>query len=121
LELEVAARRAGVDPCELIVRDGVGAFRSELELARGWFEHATEGLPALSGAALSREVDRVLDLVARVRTPVHRESLLKDLATRIALPVEGLREQYRSRQGFREPPRAPARPPAPAGAAEAGE
>jgi DNA primase len=107
LDLEVVALRGGVDPCDLLVRDGAAAFGSELELARSWFEHATEGLPSLSGAALSREVDRVLDLVGRVRTPVHRESLLKDLAAKIAQPVEALREQYRSRSGYREPARKP--------------
>jgi DNA primase len=102
LDIDVVALRGGIDPCDLLVQRGAEAFRAELELARGWFEHATAGLAAFSGAALSREVDRILDLVARVRTPVHRESLLKDFAARLALPVESLREQYRARTGPRD-------------------
>jgi hypothetical protein len=56
-----------------------------------------------SGVALSREVDRVLELIARVKTPVHRESLVKDLAARLDLPVASLREQWRMRGGVRAP------------------
>ncbi len=93
LDIDVVALRGGVDPCDLLVRDGARAFHAEIELARGWFEHVTGPLSALTGAALSREVDRVLELVARVRTPVHRESLLKDLAKRLGMPVEVLRQQ----------------------------
>jgi hypothetical protein len=97
------------------VRDGAAAFRAELELARGWFEHVTDELAGASGAALSRAVDRVLDLVARVRTPVHRESLLKDLAAKLALPVESVRDQFRLRLAGldRTPPALPKVAPAP--------
>jgi DNA primase len=102
IEIDVVALRGGVDPCDLLVREGAAAFRAQLDLARGWFDHATEGLSGLSGGALSREVDRVLEFVARVRTPVHRESLLKDLAARLAIPVESLREQWRVRPDLRE-------------------
>ena len=97
LDIDVVALKGGIDPCDLFVRDGAAAFRAELELARGWFEHVTNELAGASGAALSRAVDRVLDLVARVRTPVHRESLLKDLAAKLSLPVESVRDQFRQR------------------------
>jgi DNA primase len=97
LDIDVVALRGGIDPCDLFVRDGAAAFRAELELARPWFDHVAEELSSLGGAALSRGVDRVLELVSRVRTPVHKESLLKSLAERLDLPVEGVREQYRLR------------------------
>jgi len=117
LDLDVVALRGGIDPCDLLVREGAEAFRSELELARDWFEYATEGLSRLSGAALSRGVDGVLDLLVRLRMPVHRESLLKTLAERVAIPLEALQGQLRLRGNPREagPTRiaesAPADPP----------
>jgi hypothetical protein len=56
----------------------------------------------------------VLDFVVRVRTPVHRESLLKDLAGRLAFPIESLREQYRARvespRSLESTPRSSSRP-----------
>ena len=109
IEIDVVALTGGVDPCDLLIRDGAAGFRAHLDLARGWFEHTCRGLGALSGVALSREVDRILELLARVRTPVHRESLLKDLAARLELPVSTLREQRQLRGGaLREPVRAAA-------------
>jgi DNA primase len=118
IEIDVVALRGGVDPCDLLVRDGAAAFRAHLDLARGWFEHVLDGLAGPggpSGVALSREVDRVLELLARVRTPVHRESLLKELAARLDLPVESLREQRRLRAGPRgDDEKPPVRVPAPA-------
>jgi DNA primase len=115
LEIDVVALRGGVDPCDLLVRDGASAFQAEIELARGWFEHVTSALSGLTGAALSREVDRVLELVARVRTPVHRESLLKDLAKRLGMPIEVLRQQRGSALVPRDSA-TPVRAPAPPGA-----
>ena len=108
LEIDVVTLRGGLDPCDLLVRDGAPAFRAELDLARGWFEHATESLAGLAGAALSREVDRVLEFVSRVRTPVQRESLLQDLARRIGMPVDVLREQRERHTTLRAAP-APSR------------
>lgn len=104
LEIDVVALRGGIDPCDLFVRDGAAAFRAELDLARGWFDHVTEELVSTNGAALSRGVDRVLELIARVRAPVHKESLLKSLAGRLGLPVESVREQFRLRSAGAERP-----------------
>jgi DNA primase len=118
IEIDVVALSGGVDPCDLLIRDGAEGFRAHLDLARGWFEHVCQGLASRSGVALSREVDRVLELLARVRTPVHRESLLKELAARLDLPADSLREQWRMRGGLRaeavRPPRASEAPVAPA-------
>ncbi|MFN0007369.1 MAG: DNA primase [Planctomycetota bacterium] len=101
IEIDVVALNGGVDPCDLLIQDGAEGFRAHLDLARGWFEHTCQGLDSLSGVALSREVDRVLELLARVKTPVHRESLLKALAARLDLPAASLREQWRMRGGGR--------------------
>jgi DNA primase len=122
LELDVVALEGGVDPCDLLVRDGADGFRGHLDLARGWFEHVTAGLAGLSGVALSREVDSVLELLARVRTPVLRESLLKELANRLDMPVSTLREQARLRGGSRAdaPSRSRTAPAVPAASTESG-
>jgi DNA primase len=96
VEIDVVSLKGGVDPCDLLVREGAQPFLAELELARNWFEFLCEGLVGLSGVALSREVDRVLELLARLSKPVHRESLLVDLSRRIGIPAESLREQWRS-------------------------
>jgi len=101
IEIDVVALKGGVDPCDLLIQDGAEGFRAQLDLARGWFEHTCQGLASLSGVALSREVDRVLELLARLKTPVHRESLLKELAARLEIPADSLREQWRMRGGLR--------------------
>lgn len=116
IEIDVVALSGGVDPCDLLIRDGADGFRAHLDLARGWFEHTCQGLASLAGVALSREVDRVLELLARVRTPVQRESLLKELAARLDLPAASLREQWRMRGGPRAEPPAKLRPVAAAAA-----
>lgn len=105
VEIDVVSLKGGDDPCDLLVREGAEPFRAELELARHWFEFLMEGLTRLKGAELSREVDRVLELLARLSKPVHRESLLTEMARRLGLPAESLREQWRSLRGDARHPR----------------
>jgi DNA primase len=54
IEIDVVALRGGVDPCDLLVRDGAAAFRAHLDLARGWFEHVLDGLAGRAGRRASR-------------------------------------------------------------------
>ncbi len=120
VELDVAALRGGIDPCDLLVRDGARAFLAELELARPWFDSVCDGLAELRGADLAREIERVLELLSRIGKPVHREARMLELAERTRMPVESLREQYLAlpavRAARREAPRSAQPAPAPANA-----
>lgn len=119
IEIDVVSLPGDQDPCDLLARDGAAGFLSQLELARSWFDYVSAGLESYRGVELSRAVDRVLELLSRLSKPVHRESLTADLAGRLDLPVEALREQWRAQSGERrvraraEPAR-PAEAPSPA-------
>lgn len=101
IELEVVALPGGLDPCDLLCRGEAQGFRGRLERAQGWFDHLCAGLGDLRGAELSAAVDQVLELLARLRKPVHREALLAELGRRAGIPVESLREQSRMAPGAR--------------------
>ncbi len=101
VEIDVVSLTGGQDPCDLLIREGAAAFAAHLELARGWFDHVTDALATQRGVDLSRSVDRVLELLSRLSKPVHRESLAAELARRIDVPVEALREQWRAQHGGR--------------------
>jgi DNA primase len=103
VEIDVVSLKGGDDPCDLLTREGAAPFRAELELARPWFEFVVAGLSGLRAGELAREVDRVLELLARLSKPVHRESLLSELADRLRMPVESLREQWRTLRGDARP------------------
>ncbi|MBK7643777.1 MAG: DNA primase [Planctomycetes bacterium] len=93
LPIDVVTLEGGQDPCDVLVREGARPLTAAMELARGWFEFLVEGLKGKSGAELSREVDRVLELLARLSKPVYRASLVGELAQAIQIPVEVLRAQ----------------------------
>jgi DNA primase len=105
VEIDVVTLTGGQDPCDLLIQEGAAAFHAHLELARNWFDHVTAPLAGLRGVELSRAVDRVLELLARLSKPVHRESLAADLARAIDVPIEALREQWRTQHGARRIPR----------------
>ena len=94
VELAVVSLPAGTDPCDTLLRDGSAAFMAHVEHASAWFDFLVEGLLPLRGAELAREVDRVFELLLCLRRPVHRESLVVELAERLNLPVARLREQW---------------------------
>ncbi|MBL8858524.1 MAG: DNA primase [Planctomycetes bacterium] len=120
LEIDVVSLPGGQDPCDLLVREGAQAFLAQVELAQGWFDFLVDGLRGFTGVQLSREVDRVLELFARISKPVHRDSRIADLARALALPATGLREQFnqlpdqqgRRRQASQARPTAPNPTPA---------
>lgn len=94
LELEVVSLPTGQDPCDLLIQGGNQPFLAALEHATSWFDFVVQGLNGMTGVDLAREVDRVFELVLRLPKPVHRESLIVQLAERLNLPVESLREQW---------------------------
>jgi len=126
IELEVVGLPEGTDPFDLVVREGAEAFLAHLEMGRAWFDFAVEGLAGKRGAELARDVDRLLELFLRVPKAVHRESLVVELAERLGLSLESVREQWdqlperrrarqRSAERRAEPrnPEPPAAPPDP--------
>lgn len=122
LAIDVVSLRGGDDPCDLLVREGAQAFLAELEHGRDWFDFLAAGLEGKSGVELAQEVDRVLELLARLGKPVHRDSRIRDLARHLELPVAGVFEQFAQIERRLRPQRpapapapqaAPARPAAP--------
>ncbi|MBK7877863.1 MAG: toprim domain-containing protein [Planctomycetes bacterium] len=110
--IDVVSLGGGEDPCDVLVREGAAPLVAQFELARDWFDFVCEGLAALRGVELSRAVDQVLELVARLPRPVLRESLVQDLSRRIGISVGALREQWRATHS--KSPRPARREPAPA-------
>ncbi len=94
VELDVVCLPGNQDPCDLLIREGAEAFLAHLENARGWFDHVCAGLAGLRGADLAREADRILALLGVLKSPVHREARLAELAERLKMPVERVREQW---------------------------
>ncbi len=93
VEIDVVSLPGGDDPCDLLVRDGASAFTAQLEQAQSWFDFLVTGLRDLRGIELSRAVDNVLELMMRLSKPVHRDARIAELATKLGLPVAGLRAQ----------------------------
>ena len=94
--IEVVTLPSGQDPCDLLLGEGSEAFLERVDSGQEWFEFLLAGLDRLSGAELSEEVDAVMELLARLPRPVHRQSLLAELSHRIGMSVESLREQWRT-------------------------
>ncbi len=101
LDIDVVPLQGGIDPCDLCIRDGAQAFAAQLEMAQPWFEFVCEGLGALRGLELAREVDRVLELLGRLVKPVHREARILELAERVRMSPESLRAQAATQSGAR--------------------
>jgi len=111
VELSVVRLPIGEDPCDLLLREGAEAFLARIEAAPDWFEVLCGELEGRRGAELSQGVDELLELLQHVPRPVHRRSLVQELADRLGVGIETLREQWRSgARGRRRP--APATPPA---------
>ncbi len=119
LHLEVALHvvrlPAGKDPCDLLLGEGEAAFRAHLDAAPPWYEVLFGEAAGLTGSALSRECDELLELVHLVRRPVERDSLLAELARATGLSTRTFEEQWGTRPGARAAEvreLTPVRPPA---------
>ncbi len=110
LPLEVAidvVRLVGdKDPCDLLVREGAAPLERHLAEATDWFAFLCEWLGTLQGDARFKAVDQVLALLARIPKPIQRDERIAALARSLALPVEGVREQFLSLTGRRRDERA---------------
>lgn len=94
IELDVAPPPAGEDPADLCQRDGGRPFTELLEAPVDWLSFLLGRLDGLAGRELSDAVDDLFLVVREVRTPVHRSSLLQQIAAGLGLPEEDVREQY---------------------------
>lgn len=94
VEIDVVSLPGGDDPCDLLVREGASAFTAQLEQAQDWFDFLVAGTGGLRGMELSREVDRVLELLTRLSKPVHRDARIQELAGRLGLPAQSLLAQH---------------------------
>lgn len=116
-DLDVVVLASGRDPADVVTEGGGEALSAQLELGADWFDFVVAGLRGSRGAELAREVDRALELFERVPKPVHRESLLSQLASAIGVPLAALREQ-RGMLGARRRRVEPEPAPRPAPAAD---
>jgi DNA primase len=93
-EIDVVSLTGGDDPCDFLVREGGAAFLARVEMARGWFDFLLDGARGKRGIELSREVDRILELLSRIQKPVHRDACIAELARALDLPASGVHAQY---------------------------
>ncbi|MGB0330442.1 MAG: DNA primase [Planctomycetota bacterium] len=99
VKLEVVPMPEGVDPADVLMGDGgVAAFTARLETGLSWLDFVVECVEARrSGGprAFSQEVDRALELMLRLPSPVEIDAAADDMAGRLKLPLDTLREQLR--------------------------
>jgi DNA primase len=95
VDLDVVRLPAGQDPADVMLEGGAEPFTERLEQALGWFDFVVEGLQGLQGRELAGETDRALGLLDRLGKPVLRDDLMRQLAERLGLPSETLREAWR--------------------------
>lgn len=95
VELDVVRLPGGQDPADVLLGSGSQAFLAQVEQATNWFDFVAEGLLQLSGRELAQETDRALELLDRLGKPVLRDDYVRELAGRLQMPVETLREAWR--------------------------
>lgn len=119
IEIDVAPPPAGQDPCDLCQQDGGRPFAALLEAPVAWLDFLLGRLVGMTGRELSDAVDDLFQVVREVKAPVHRASLLAQVAEGLGLPVQDVRDQYeelarRRPQRSAEQAPAAARPKGPA-------
>lgn len=94
IEIDVAPPPDGEDPADLCLRDGGAPFKALLEAPMGWLEFLLGRMGGLTGRELSDAVDDLFGVVREVKAPVHRASLLGQIADALGLPAQDVRDQY---------------------------
>jgi len=118
LESFVAGLPEGLDPDDVVVRQGPGALREILDRPKEVFEFLMESLLAKHGdgtpAAKTRVVEEVLQRLVTVPGDVKREFLLQQLSRRFGVEERTLRGRLEVLRGAQpaeeEPPPAPEAP-----------
>lgn len=97
LDVRVATLPQGVDPCDLIVREGAEAFRRTLDESADFFEYLlARARDEVHGGSLherARVGERLLGTVARVRNAVKQGVLVRRLSEELGIPEEPLLAQ----------------------------
>lgn len=112
VKLEVVPMPDGEDPADILMGDGgVAAFSARLETGLSWLDFVVECVEACRAdgpRAFSQEVDRALELLLRLPSPVEIDAAADQMAGRLKLPIDTLREQLRlirdRRRGRTRPP-----------------
>jgi len=112
VDLHIVRLPQGQDPCDLLLTEGAEGFLGRVEAAPLWSDLLFEEVASLSGSRLSQEVDELLELIALVKRPVQRHSLAEELAEATRIPLDTLREQWRTNPASRAAARAAAAPAA---------
>ena len=99
IKLEVVPMPDGVDPADVLMGDGgVGAFTARLETGLSWLDFVVECVEARRPEGprpFAQEVDRALELLLRLPSPVEIDAAADEMAGRLKLPLDTLREQLR--------------------------
>ncbi|MGD2017645.1 MAG: DNA primase [Planctomycetota bacterium] len=99
VKLEVVPMPEGVDPADVLMGEGgAAAFSARLETGLSWLDFVVECVEAVRGdgpRAFSQEVDRALELLLRLPSPVEVDAAATEMAGRLSLPLDTLREQLR--------------------------
>lgn len=116
MTLEVVELPEGTDPADLASGpDGAAALGARIEAGVPWGTFVGDCVAAKApegGRALALEVDRALELFRRLPRPVEIDAAVVALASRLEIPGETLREQFRALKDPRprSAPGAPERP-----------
>jgi DNA primase len=117
VDIFVAQLPPGMDPDDVVVKEGPDALRACLEKPREIFGFLMDALSAKHGietpAAKARIVEEMIERLGQIPDPVKQEILLQQLSAKFGIEERSLRGKLeRRRQG--EPEAAPAPAPRPA-------
>jgi DNA primase len=113
VDIFIAELPPGMDPDDVVVKEGPGRLRACLEKPREIFGFLMEALSKKHGsetpAAKARIVEEMVERLGQIPDPVKQEILLQQLAQKFNLEERSLRAKLaRKREGEPEPPAAPA-------------
>jgi DNA primase len=100
LEVRVASLPEGLDPCDLLVREGgLDAFRSAIDGARDYVDYAIDAAhrrhaPTLAGRASAAE--NLLGIARRLSDPIRRDLVLRRIADAFGITESALRSKLGS-------------------------
>ncbi|MEM9799893.1 MAG: DNA primase [Planctomycetota bacterium] len=100
LRLEVVPLPEGCDPADILLGEaGARGFAARLETGVEWLTFVADSVGerrAEGGRAFAQEVDRALELFTRLSRPVEVDAAACELADRLSLPRDTIREQLGS-------------------------
>ncbi|WP_419192330.1 DNA primase [Engelhardtia mirabilis] len=95
LKVDVAALPEGMDPCDAFLGPERPALEARLAQGQPWFEFLADGLVGLPADEIAKGVGELLTLLERLPNAVERDARAGELADRLGLSRESVREQAR--------------------------